>query len=103
MNVKKIRSPITGREYEIRKLPPIYLARFTKLSEADADESWVQVVNFLKASIVNPKLTSEEDVLNLGEDADFLLLEAAAFNKPSEEYRLLFRGKASAEDSGGGG
>jgi len=39
-------------------------------------------------------------VLSLGEDADFLIIEAATFQRPSEAYQTLFRREGAATVGG---
>jgi hypothetical protein len=105
MPSKQVRSPLTNTVYTIRKLPLIYLSRFRSLQARSGGEEitldvWRDVVELLKASVLEPKISSEEDVLNLGEDADWLLQEVVAYNQPSEALQSLFRAKGAVEGSG---
>jgi hypothetical protein len=104
MPSKQVRSPLTNTVYTIRKLPLIYLSRFRSLQARRGGEEitldvWRDVVELLKASVIEPKISSEEDVLNLGEDADWLLQEVVAYNQPSELLQSLFRAKGAVEGS----
>ena len=105
MPSKQVKSPLTNTVYTIRKLPLIYLSRFRSLQarregEEISTDVWRDVVELLKASVIEPKISSEEDVLNLGEDADWLLQEVVAYNQPSELLQSLFRAKGASEGSG---
>jgi hypothetical protein len=105
MPSKQVKSPLTNAVYTIRKLPLIYLSRFRSLQARSGGEEitldvWRDVVELLKASVVEPKISSEEDVINLGEDADWLLQEVVAYNQPSEALQSLFRAKGAAQSGG---
>jgi len=108
MPSKQVRSPLTGAAYTIRKLPLIYLSRFKSLQarregEEVSPDVWRDVVELLKASVLEPKISSEDDVINLGEDADWLLQEVVAYNQPSESLQSLFRAKGVAQSGGAAG
>ncbi len=107
-NLREVVSPISGRKYVIRKTPPMYAGRFKHLRERKSGdevspEVWSDIVGFLKATVVDPVLSSEEDVLSLGEDADYVFMETVKHNQPSEAYLILFRGQGSASGGGSAG
>jgi len=68
----------------------------TDVSEIDAD-TWDSAVKLLKYGVTEPKLESEEDVLGLAEDADFLFLELANYNKPTEKMNDYFQSQRQDE------
>ena len=108
MPTKQVKSPVTGVAYTIRKLPLIYLSRFKSLQARKEGQEitvdvWGDVVELLKTSVIEPKISSEDDAINLGEDADWLLQEVVAFNQPSEAFQTFFRAKGASENSGASG